>query len=351
LANAALAIARSTGDPGTLARVITGVFYSINVPETLDECLALITEGSDIARSVGDPVLQMFCAIYKQVALYQSGNVIAADAVLLEEKQIAERLGQPSLDWLVSIHQSGRALLAGDLEEAEQKATTALEFGTDSGQPDAFAIFGAQMAHIRLRQGRSEELLDLLEQMVRDNLGLPGFVPALAAFYCDCERFDDARSVLEPFVADGFDSMPKDVIWLVSICLAGWTVSEIGWREAALPIYQQLLPFIDQIPHVGNVNAPEVSYFLGSLAMTLGLDDEAEAYFSQSATTHERIGAAWSLAETQLAWGRFLARRGGSIDLERARSLLEKALDTAQQRGYGLVERRARRALEALRTY
>jgi class 3 adenylate cyclase/tetratricopeptide (TPR) repeat protein len=351
LADVSLAIARSTGDPGTLARVITGVFYSINIPETLEECLGLITEGFDIARTVGDPVLQMLCATFTEIALYQSGDVIAADAILLEGKHIAERLGQPSLDWLVSVQESGRALLAGDLDEAEHKATLALEFGTASGQPDALAVFGAQMAHIRLRQGRTEELLDLLEQMVRDNPGIPGFVPALAAFYCDCDRFDDARSILEPFVADGFDSMPKDVIWLISVCLAGWTVSEVGWSEAALPIYQLLLPFVDQIPHLGNVNAPEVSYFLGSLATTLGLDDEAETYFSQSATTHERIGAAWSLAETQLVWGRFLARRGGSTDLERATTLLEKALDTAQQRGYGLVERRARRALEALGHY
>jgi hypothetical protein len=66
------------------------------------------------------------------------------------------------------------------------------------------------------------------------------------------------------------------------------------------------------------------------LSATLGRDGEAEAYFAHAVETHERIGTPWSLAMTQLSWGRFLSTRGDTADLDRASSLLEQAPDTAQ---------------------
>ena len=91
-----------------------------------------------------------------------------------------------------------------------------------------------------------------------------------------------------------------------------------------------------------------MNHYLGLLAASLRRDSEAEFYFSQAAATHERIGAAWGLAMTRLAWGRFLAARGNPEDLPRALALLRQSVDSARNQGYGLIERRATQALKAI---
>jgi hypothetical protein len=113
-------------------------------------------------------------------------------------------------------------------------------------------------------------------------------------------------------------------------------------------LYQALRPFADQIPHVAvTTSGCQVSHYLGLLAASLRRDSEAEFYFSQAAATHERIGAAWGLAMTRLAWGRFLAARSNPEDLPKALVLLRQSVDSARNQGYGLIERRATQALDA----
>jgi class 3 adenylate cyclase/tetratricopeptide (TPR) repeat protein/RecA/RadA recombinase len=348
LADQALAIARSLNDPGILAGVINSFLYSIFVPETRSESLSLSMEGFEAARTTGDLALEFFSSAWRMYPLYQFADAAGADEAFLAARGIAERLGQPTLRWMALIAQATRATLAGDPEEAEQLAFAALELGTATGQPDSAALFGAQLANVRSMQGRGNELVDLLRQLADDNPGMPGFATLLAMFYCDLDRPDDARALLEPFVADRFTSLPMDPVWPVFLASAAYSVAELGWVEAAAALFEQLLPYADQIPFVGAVCYFQMSYSLGRLASTLGLEDEAEAYFSQSVATHERIGAKFALASTRLAWGRFLLARGGPEDLERASSFLDEALDSAQQLGYGLIERRAHQALEAL---
>jgi hypothetical protein len=192
------------------------------------------------------------------------------------------------------------------------------------------------------------ELVDPLLQMIDGSPGLPMLVMSLAQIYCDLDRPDDARATIAPFVDDNFRSVGHDFNWLLTMCNAAGTVADLSWGEAAVVIVDRLRPFANQIPYLGPVCAPEVSYHLAQLTATLGLGDQAEMYFSQSAKTHERIGAEWALAATHLGWGRFLATSNNPADRRRASLLFELALDSAQRRGYGLVERRASEALESL---
>ena len=72
------------------------------------------------------------------------------------------------------------ALLSGDPDRAEQLATAALEIGTESGQPDAFGFYGAEMIGIRRQQGRYGELVPMIEQVAAENPALPVFRATLA---------------------------------------------------------------------------------------------------------------------------------------------------------------------------
>jgi thiamine pyrophosphate-dependent acetolactate synthase large subunit-like protein len=62
------------------------------------------------------------------------------------------------------------------------------------------------------------------------------------------------------------------------------------------------------------------------------------------------IGAQFFLAQTELLWGRMLARRGRHEDLDRAVELLEQARSSAIAQGYASVLDRADEALRRVRT-
>ncbi|HEY4915468.1 MAG TPA: AAA family ATPase [Solirubrobacteraceae bacterium] len=348
LMHQAVAIARSVDDPATLVEVINHTSPATTAPETLAELLALTGEGFEAARGIGDPVLQFWSALQRCFACYQAGFVTEADEALSLARSIAERLGQPIICMHVTFVRATRAMLAGDLDEAERLSIEAAELGSATGQPDIAAFFAGQFGVIRVMQGRGAEIVDLVRQATAENPGIPAFATFLAGIYCDLDRTEEARVVLEPFVADGFQSIPRDLIWLITMTSIAYAVAELGWTDAARPMLERLSPFIGQICCIETTTYPEVGYYLGMLAATLNRFEEAEAYFSHAAATHERIGSAWALAKTQLGWGSMLAARGEREDRDRATMLLEQALASAQDRGYALVARRGLQALESV---
>ncbi|HET7523632.1 MAG TPA: hypothetical protein VFJ79_05745 [Acidimicrobiales bacterium] len=348
LVDRAVSIARSLGDPATLAEVVTSFYWAVDTPETLAELRTLGLEASDAAHRVNDPVAQYNTAAHLAMSHYQAGDIIRGDRCLSEAKGLAERLGQPQLLWSVAYMESARALLDGDTEEAERLAFRAFEIGTESGQPDAAGVLGSNLLTIRYHQGRTNEVVDLVAQAVKEQPGLPAWAMTLAMLYCDLDRPGDARAVLEPFAAEDFTAIPKDGLWLPSVVAAADAVANLAWGEPAQVLFEQLRPFADQIPCPGSFFMSEVSHYLGLLSATLGRNDDAETYFAQAVATHERIGAPWLLATTQLSRGLFLLNRGDTGDLHRASLILEQALKTARERGYRGIQRRAQKAIDTL---
>jgi DNA-binding SARP family transcriptional activator/tetratricopeptide (TPR) repeat protein len=346
LADEALAIARHC-TPAVLAATINHANLAITAPDTVAERLALTAEALELARRADDQTLQFWSAFNRSVVLCQSGEPGEAGDLLVLSRDIADRLGQPLVLWSQTLRESARAMLAGDLPTAERLAIAASKMGSETGQPDYAVMFGAQIGLIRVMQGRAQEIAEQAAGFAARNPWLPAF---LAQVYVDLDRHDEARSVLEPLVADGFASLSKyQVTWLISMTSAAYAASGIRWTEAAGMLFEALRPFADQIPHVAvTTSACQVNHYLGLLAAALRRDSEAESYFAQAAATHERIGAAWGLAMTRFAWGQFLADRGSAGDLPKASALLRQSVESARSQGYGLIERRATQALDAV---
>jgi hypothetical protein len=300
MADQALAIARQCA-PAVLAATINHADLAITAPDTLTERLALTAEALEAARRADDQTLQFWSALNRSVALCQSGEPGDAGDLLVLSRDIADRLGQPLVLWCQTLRGSARAMLAGDLATAERLAIAARKMGNETGQSDSAVIFGTQIGPIRVMRGRAQEIAERAAGFAARN---PWFAAFLAHVYVDLDRHDEARSVLEPLVADGFASLSEyQTSWFISMTSAAYAASGIGWTEAAEMLYQALRPFADQIPHVAvTTSGSQVSHYLGLLAASLRRDSDAEFYFSQAAATHERIGAAWGLAMTRLAW-------------------------------------------------
>jgi tetratricopeptide (TPR) repeat protein len=275
------------------------------------------------------------------------GDIDEMDRCIEIMQSLAERLDQPTLKWMDSFQRSGRALIAGDVDQAEQLATTALQIANESGEPDAELMFGAQVMCVSWQRGTMGDLVPLIEQMAADNPGVPTITAALATAHAEGNRITESRNMLETFAATGFD-MPLDMSWFMGIVCYAEAAIACQDPKYAMPLFERLAPWADQWSSNDAVVGGPASTFLGGLAAVLGRYDQAEVHFAQAALSCSRVGAKFFAARTDLSWGRMLAERQAPGDIEKAREMFAKALTVAEAHGYGNVERRAAAALRDL---
>ena len=346
LADEALAIAKSYGDDAVIARVINLVFLPLFIPPLLEQSLVWTADALLRAERVGDPVLLLWAASGRALAVARAGDIDEMDRCFEMGGSLADQLDQPSLNWWHSYARGMRAQLAGDIEQAEQLAMDALQLGTDGGQPDVALFFAAQIGVVNLQRGTMADLIPLIE--AADAPEVAGVIAAsLALAHAEADRTDDARSLLDAFAAVGFE-LPLDPVWLSGMLSYAEAARVCRDPKYAGPLFAMLAPWADQFATAGITADGLVSHALGGLATVLGRYDEADAYFTQAAAFSERFGAKFFAASTDLAWGTMLAERGAPGDTEKARDLLTKAQSTAAAHGYANVERRAGEALQHL---
>jgi tetratricopeptide (TPR) repeat protein len=263
-------------------------------------------------------------------------------------RQLSERLRQPMLTWVTTFHEAANALLTGDPDRAEDLAGVALQVGTDSGQPDAFAFYGTQLLGARIIQGRLGELTPLVAELVSDNPTITAYRSSLCLAHLEGGDNRAALELLERSGADGFVSVNHDTTWMDGMSNYAKTAIELQAVGPAGHLIGLLEPFHGQVPFEGLLAQAPVATDLGGLAAVLGLYDRAEAYFEEAAALNARGGMRFAEAYTNLLWGRMLRTRGAPGDENRARALLEEARASAATRGYALIERRAAAELSTL---
>ena len=342
LAGEAVAIAERAGDDATVVRVLNHVYIPLQVPHLLEVNLARTTDALERATRVGDPALVFWAAMWRGEIAARAGDVDEFDRCIEIHGAMADRLGQPIFEWGHTFSQGMRALIAGDTNRAEELATRALQIGSDSGQPDAALIFGAQLMIVSGQRGTMKELIPLIEQMAADAPDISPwlFGSLLAKAHVEAGRFDDASRKLDEFAAAGFE-MPLDQIWLTGMVDYADAAIECRDPKFAQPLFERLLPWAGQLPATGASTLAPVSLYLGGLATVLGDYDAADAFLAQSAAMSERMGAKFFAARTDLMSGRMLAARGAPTDDERARVLLARARAAAVDHSYGNVRQLA----------
>jgi tetratricopeptide (TPR) repeat protein len=109
--------------------------------------------------------------------------------------------------------------------------------------------------------------------------------------------------------------------------------------RVAAELYELLAPYAGQniLGLEGWLCLGAADRALGVLAATMRDWDAAEAHFEAAVALHEEIGARPWQARTQLAYAQMLLARHGPQDVDRARTLLARALDTARELGMSVV--------------
>ena len=341
LADDAKAMARRLEDPATLIRVLCLLNNPLQIPSAQHECLADTAEALELAEALDDPEALYHAGSNNQVNAMQAGDFDLATHYMERLRALSDRLRQPTLMWMTAFKEAGLAIMAGDSGRAEELASAAFELGTDSGQPDAFAIYGSQLMYIRHQQGRLGELVSIIEGAVVENPGLPAFRPLLAFAHLDAGNASAARDLLKEAEAGEFALLPLDFIWLMGMTSYAHVTVELRATGAALKLYELLTPYHGQVPFIGTLGFAPVALALGGLASLLGRYDEAESHFTEAAELNTHGQMKWVVTGMELCWGRMLSVRRQPGDLKRARSLLEGARDAASGCGYANIEQAA----------
>ena len=358
LTDEALAIARGLDDDDTLSYVLARRHNAIQIPDQLAERLANTAENVVIAERLANPIARFWAAHYRMLDVLMAGRIDEVDEHLATLELLAETVGLPIMRYEAAIQRSWRELLAGRIEAAEAHARTGFEIGTEASQPDAAAVFAAQLFLVRLDQGDLAEVEGILAAAVEHYPGIVGMRASLALARSELGRDEDARPSLLAAAADGFGGVPYDQLWLVTLTQWSMVAEHIGESGPAAVLYDLLAPWHEQVAFTG-------AHVFGTIALPLALCaaatkryDVAEIHFEAALATHESLGApVWS-ARTRLGWARMLVARRGPGDIDRARTLGEDALATARElgcrrhRGAGVVDARepvTGRALEVRR--
>lgn len=337
LAQEALAMARRLDDPLALGRVLAAYYMLFSTPDTLAERFAIAAEEISLAEKLGEPVERFNGHAHLIHTARDAGDIAEVDRQLAILAQLLDEIGLPSLHWVFKQHQFVRTLLAGRTADAERLMTEGFEIAQASGQPDALLMFQGQLVGVRRMQGRVAELEPLIAPALAEYSHSTGVRALAAALYCELGRDADARTLLERDAANDFADLRYDQLWLGGMLSYVCVCTHLEARDKAVVLYERLTPLHNQLEQ----QQGSVALYLGLLATTLERYDDANAHFAEAHAMHERIGAPYWLAVTRVEWAKMLLRRNFNGDRDRARAMLDQALATAREYGFGGVERQA----------
>ncbi|NOT56042.1 MAG: AAA family ATPase [Deltaproteobacteria bacterium] len=331
LCREAVALARKLGDPAVLAETLYAQHAALRSPSNADERLVLTNEIITLAEKIGDKEQALRGRLWRIVDLAELGEVSVADREFETFRQQAEALRQPAYLWFLSVWRATRAWTRGHFDSADQFARDALSIGQRTQNPDATLCFMVQTFGLSVGRGLNHMSVPV-QQLSEEYVALSAWRSTLVLVYALAGAKAEAQQELDRLAARDFADLPQDADWLISLANVGLGCSVLRDVPRAARVYQLLLPHA----HRGIVVGPGliflggVSRILGMLAITQGLDTEAEGHFLEALAHNTRLGFLPIIVLTQQQFASMLLIRRWPGDAQRALRLLEHALQTAR---------------------
>jgi class 3 adenylate cyclase/tetratricopeptide (TPR) repeat protein len=339
LVEEAVAVAERLGDPSTWFDVVVYGDDAGYRPDSLETRLARSERALGLARASGDMWRISFALDLRRRVLRDADEFDEADGMADDGLDLAQRRLVPSLAQSAVLTSTAMDLLRGPLDIGEASIERALEAGTQALSPAALPTYGVQLVELREYQGRLQEVVELLEQTLRDAPEIASLRARLATIYCTLDRHDDAARLYEHDVATEFADYPYNVVWISAMTRSSDTCVHLADEVGAALLYERLSPFARRPVYTIAVIPGCVARPLGRLAALLGRREEAERHFDRALTTHRRWRSPYWTARTELDHAEALLRWG---ETDRADALIASAVASSSANGYaGLVRRAA----------
>ncbi len=341
LSREAVALARTLGDPSTLAYTLSCRLNALMGPGDPQERLAIANELRAVARAAHDKEREQAGEHQRAMVFLETGRIAEHREALDAAQRLADEMRQPASRWLAGAVKASLALLEGRFADAGVLVDSALRLGASSVPWDAVVFSRVQLFALRGEDGRLAEMEPAIRRSVAEFPTRPLFRCLLAGMFAEFGDQDGARSVFEELAADRFTVIPVNNDLLLSLS----HLAEVAWflRDAdrAGVLHGLLRPYRGLVVDTLESSTGAVDRYLGLAALTAGDLQAAERHLHDALDLNARIGARPWTARTQADLARLLVARDRPGDQERAAGLLAGALGTARRLGMTAFAARA----------
>jgi hypothetical protein len=236
-------------------------------------------------------------------------DVAACEETAREYEELVSSVRIPRFMAGVEQRRAMMALLQGRFAEAEAHATETVAL---QPIPEFLEGFAVQLFALRFEQGRLQEVRAAVEEWAAQE-SRAAWTVGLSALQAELGELDVARCSLGPVLASGFDTVPRDELFFLSLTVAAWTVVLLRDRSSAEVLYELLAPHASRVVVAaeGALCWGSVHRFLAPLSALAGGSDRAVMHFEASISIHERLGALPFLARDRLGYAELLRARDG----------------------------------------
>jgi tetratricopeptide (TPR) repeat protein len=316
------------GDRVAIAEALHLTLHCLLGPESTELRMRLAERLLGVAGATGNPFHALTGLMWRTTNLLLIGDPHADRALSLLRAEL-EKHPNLALAYVVSAIDAMLAIRAGTFERAEQLAGESADLGRRAGDLDVLGWYGAHLVTIRFFQGRGDELLPMLRELVASpELSEPNdaFLGALATSASMSGDRWAAATALSRLRRPSLAQLRHNSIWLITLFGTVQAAHMLGDTEVAAEAYELLAPY-SELPTTGSLAITcmgSTHYTLGVAASTLGRWDAAVTHFKQAMVANEALGhrPAYVLSEAALAGS--LAHIGSADDaschLDRARS-------------------------------
>ncbi len=333
--------------PAVRAAVLLRACRAAPGPSAVERRIGWVEAARPLVELIDDPHLALECA-FMDVSL----GLVQGDAASMHQGvevvgEILERVQEATRRWAHRYSLATVAVIDGDLDRAEAIAEDALQLGLAAEQADAFSLYGAQILGIRNQQGRIEEMIPLLEDIVAQQPDRTVYLATLAMACAETGDTARAQDLVDACRDKGFSGL-WDLDYTIGLAALAKAILILGDTTSAKALRPLLVEYPEQIATTQVSVSCALAYWLGRIDHLLGDVDSAEHWLTVADRIHRRFESPLLTAYSDVAIAALLADRGRPTEAERARQLAEAALEVASTRGYVPVARDARAVLDRL---
>ena len=291
IAREAIAIARESGDRGSLLEALCRHSGMLITAAALDERRAELKEARPLASDIGDVIAESQLTGSAVAAAIQAADLALAKRDVAVADRILDRCDLAPLRWSAMTRRVWSEARAGNLEEAERLIARTRAFGCTNGIGQAVPASLIQCSMLRWHQDRTAAELRYDDADLPLVSVLPGNRHFLAhALAAGASSHDAARSLLQELAQHDFDDVPTDLFWSSILVATAETAFLLDLPVAAHAIRRRLEPFADQVAFCGLWIAAPIAHGVAVAAAACG-DRDADSFFERAVEVAEKIKA------------------------------------------------------------